>query len=324
MRIKELILEGGNVFAGKTASINRENIEPTLQAYFQELKKVFPHKANIFDKKHFNLLGSASKKAVSGDIDLAVSVEDILDKQMSDASIRLWGIDPEEVEKEFNALLKRAKSSRPEQLKIKAFLKLLTRYINSHATDLFCNEKKVTPGNIYGLFPQHSADGTQLDAGVQIDWMVGDLNWLNFSYYSSEYSPESNVKGLHRTQLLLSAFQVAGLSFDHVDGVKDKATHEVIAKDPEQALNVLSDKLGFKITQMDAENYYTLFNLFRTKMKASDFNTLINIYFKILDSTRTDIPDNLQKEWVKRRETLALTGKFLPDSSKLKRYVNAK
>ena len=59
MRIKELILEGGNVFAGKTASINRENIEPTLQAYFQELKKVFPHKANIFDKKDYLSLNSS-------------------------------------------------------------------------------------------------------------------------------------------------------------------------------------------------------------------------------------------------------------------------
>ena len=318
MRIIELLTEGGNVFAGKTTGIKMEDITPTLNAYFSELKSIFPNKAGIFDEEHFQPLGSVRKKDVSGDIDLGVSATDLLDQEMSDASIAQWGIDPSAVAMEFETLKKRARTSTPEQLRMKAFLKLLTRYINKHAPTLHCDEAKVTDGNIFGLFPQIDAQGQHVGSGVQIDWMVGDLKWLRFSYHSAAYPKGSNVKGLHRTQLMLAAFQVAGLSFNHVTGVKDKQTGKVIAHDPDQALSVLSKALGFKITQADAEDYYKLHNLFKAKMKPEDYNTLLNIYFKILDSTRADIPDDMQDEWRKRKDSLGLTGKFLPDTSALK------
>ena len=314
----EEIAEGGNVFAGKTAGIKLENIKPTLDAYFKELKQVFPKKAGIFDQAHFVALGSVGKKAVSGDIDLGVSASDLLDKEMSDQAIALWGIDPKAVAAEFEVLKKRAKTSTPEQLRMKAFLKLLTLRINANAPTLHCDEKKVTDGNIFGLYPQVDQQGQKLDAGVQIDWMIGDLNWLKFSYHSAAYPEGSNVKGLHRTQLMLAAFQVANLSFTHVSGVKDKETGQVIAKDPDQALAVLGKRLGFKITQADAEDYYKLHTLFKTHMRPADYNTLLNTYFKILDSTRADIPDDLQDEWRKRKDALGLTGKFLPDTSALR------
>lgn len=317
-KYKLTISEGGNVFAGKTTAIKLENIDPTLVAYFAELKSIFPKKAKIFDETHFVALGSVRKKKESGDIDLGVSASDLLDKEMSDESIALWGVDPAEVSAEFEALKKRARTSTPEQLRMKAFLKLLTLYINSHAPTLYCDEKKVTDGNIFGLFPQITPSGDHVGSGVQIDWMIGDLNWLKFSYHSAAYPEGSNVKGLHRTQLMLAAFQVAGLSFNHVGGVKDKQTGEVIARDPDQALKVLGNALGFKISQSDAEDYYRLHALFKAKMKPGDYNTLLNIYFKILDSTRADIPDDMQDEWRKRKDSLGLTGKFLPDNSALK------
>jgi hypothetical protein len=263
-------------------------------------------------------LGSVGKKAVSGDIDLGVSVTDILDKEMSDEAIAQWGVDPKAVAAEFEQLKKRARTASPEQLRMKAFLKMLTLYINSNAPSLYTDEKKVTDGNIFGLFPQIDEKGNHVGSGVQIDWMIGDLNWLKFSYYSAAYPEGSNVKGLHRTQLMLSAFQVAGLSFNHVSGVKDKTTGKVIASDPDQALSVLGKALGFKISPADAEDYYRLHRLFKEKMKPEDYNSLLNIYFKILDSTRADIPDDLQDEWRKRKDTLGLTGKFLPDNSALR------
>ena len=312
------ISEGGNVFAGKTTGIKREYIQPTLAAYFSELKSVFPKKAALFNEKNFVPLGSVGKKAVSGDIDLGVSATDLLDKEMSDQAIALWGVDPAAVATEFAQLQKRARSSTPEQLRMKAFLKQLTLYINSHAPTLYCDEKKVTDGNIFGLFPQIDEKGQQLNTGVQIDWMVGDLNWLKFSYHSAAYPEHSNVKGLHRTQLMLAAFQVAGLSFSHIGGVKDKDTGEVIARDPDQALAVLSKRLGFNIKPTDAEDYYKLHALLKAKMQPADYNTLLNIYFKILDSTRADIPDDMQDEWRKRKDSLGLTGKFLPDTSALR------
>lgn len=312
------ISEGGNVFAGKTARIKKEDIPPTLDAYFAELKHIFPKKAGMFNTKTFMALGSVGKTPTSGDIDLGVSATDLLDKTMSDDAIAAWGVDPAAVATEFETLKKRARTSTPEQLRMKAFLKQLTLYINSHAPSLYCDEKKVTDGNIFGLFPQVSATGEQIGMGVQIDWMIGDLRWLQFSYHSAAYPVGSNVKGLHRTQLMLSAFQLANLSFNHVGGVKDKATGQVIASDPDKALEVLSKVLGFRIKQTDAEDYYKLHNLLKTKLAPAEYSTLLNIYFKILDSTRADIPDDMQDEWRKRKDMLGLTGKFLPDTSALR------
>lgn len=318
---EKIVAEGGNVFAGKTASIKRENIDTTLSAYFDELKKIFPNKADIFDETHFVALGSVRKKQESGDIDLGVSVLDILDKSMSDESVATWGVDPKAVAAEFESLKKRARTSTPEQLRMKAFLKLLTISINSRAPNLYCDEKKVTDGNIFGLYPQIDTKGNNLGIGVQIDWMIGDLQWLKFSYHSAAYPEGSNVKGLHRTQLMLSAFQVANLSFNHINGVKDKDTGEVIAKDPAAALQILSDRLGFKITAGDAEDYYKLHKLLKFKMSPEQYDHLLNVYFKILDSTRADIPDDMQKSWLDKKDQLGLTGKFLPDESALRAYL---
>lgn len=309
---------GGNVFNNRASSIKRENIEPTLNNYFSELKTLFPKKSNIFNYWYFVKLGSVGKKSVSGDIDLGIDTINILDSDMSDASIAEWGIDPEAVRKEQESLASRARTSTAEMLRMKAFLKELTKHINQNSTLLHTDETKVSNGNIFGLFPQFDQTGAQTEYFVQIDWMIGNLDWLKFSYYSSAYPEESNVKGLHRTQLLLSAFQVAGLSFNHVTGIKDKETNEIIASDPVHALSILGERLGFEITNTDAEDYYKLHDLFLANMSADDYNRLLVVYFKILDSTRADIPDNLQEQWRIRKDQLGLTGKFLPDNSLLR------
>ena len=325
MRISQIIRkplkEGGNVFKGRTAPIKKEDIDPTLERYFQELKQIFPKKASIFNEEHFIALGSVRKKPTSGDIDLGVSALDILDEKMSDKSISQWGIDPKEVAIRAAELQKRARTSTPEQCRMKAFLQLLTVYINNNAPSLHCDEKKVTYGNIFGEFPQFNLAGKNLQTGVQIDWMIGNLQWLRFSYYSAAYPENSNVKGLHRTQLMLSAFQLANLSFNHVTGIKDKETGKTLSDDPESALNILGQRLGFKITPAEVEDYYKLHALLKSKLKPSNYNTLLHIYFKILDSTRADIPDNLQNEWLKHKDEWELTGKFLPDSSALRSKI---
>ena len=312
---------GGNVFAGKTARIKLEHIDPTLINYFNELIALFPAKAEIFNNTKFVSLGSVGKSPTSGDIDLGINITDILDNNLSDNAIAQWGIDPARVEVEFALLSSRARTATYNQLRTKAFLKELTLYINKNAPKLHCDEKKVTDSNIFGLYPQINQQGNELGIGVQIDWMVGDLKWLQFSYFSAAYPAWSNVKGLHRTQLMLAAFQVANMSFNHGSGVKDKSTGKIIAIEPNQALEVLSSALGFKILQHITEDYYKLHDILKTNMKTTDYNMLVNVYFKILDSTRTDIPDNLHNEWISRKGQLGLTGKFLPDSSKLKEYA---
>lgn len=315
---------GGNVFNGQAASIKREHIDPTLTSYFNELELLFPQKAEIFSKKIFEPLGSVGKKSVSGDIDLGVDLTFLVSKQITDSDIRLWNLEPNDVNNEFLVLKKRARTATDSQIKTKAFLKTLVRYINKNSTHLYCDEKKVTDGNIFGLFTQKDEQGKDLDINVQIDWMVGNIDWLRFSYYSTAYPADSNVKGLHRTQLMLSAFQVANMSFNHISGVKDKITGEIVATDPKQALGVLSNALGFEVTKEDAENYYYLHNLLKANMTADQYDHLTNVYFKILDSTRADIPDDLQSLWIQKQSKLALTGKFLPEISKLIQYQTEK
>ena len=312
---------GGNVFADKTSSIKREHIDPTLTAYFAELSNLFPNKKDIFNTNHFIPLGSVGKKNVSGDIDLGVDINDILDLNDVYGSLEEWGLVAAEFEDEFILLKRRARTSNDDQLRVKAFLKLLTKCINNHAEHIFCDEKKVTDGNIFTLYPQLDENTVGLGTGVQIDWMVGNLEWLKFSYYSAAYPEDSNVKGLHRTQLMLSAFQIAGLSFGHIAGVKDKHTGELVAVSPAGALRVLSARLGFYISQTDAEDYYKLQSLFKSKMTIEQYNQLIYIFLRILDSTRVDIPTELQYTWIVNKDTLGLTGKFLPETSKLKEHL---
>ena len=313
---------GGNVFKGKTDSIKLEHITPTLDAYFTELKCLFPKKVSIFNINHFKPLGSAGKKSLSGDIDLGIDTESLLDDTMSDKSISEWGIDPITVRNEYFKLEKRARTSSPEMLLMKAFLKELTLYINKNAPTLYCDDSKVTPGNIFSLYPQINEQGKDVGIGVQIDWMVGSMKWLTFSYYSDAYPESSNVSGLHATQALLALFQVANMSFNHTSGVKDKETNMVIATDPDTALNVLSKALGAKITLEDRNNFYMMYNVISTLPKAQ-YDQWINTYLKILDSTRTDIPDILHSEWKSRKEELNLQGKFLPNNSLLKCEINA-
>jgi hypothetical protein len=312
---------GGHVFADKASAIKREYINPTLTRYFQELKNLFPRKAGIFNTQHFIPLGSVGKKAVSGDIDLGIDIKYIIDFNDVYKSVDEWNLSAADYEDEFILLKKRARSATDNQLRVKALMKLISMYINDFTNTITCDETKVGPGNMFSLFPQYTEKGSLTGAGVQIDWMAGDIEWLKFSYYSSAYSEDSNVKGLHRTQLMLSAFQVANLSFGHVDGVKDKETREVVATTPVEALTVLSERLGFTVTQQDAENYYTLYTLLAEKLDPDQKHRLLCTYFKILDSTRVDIPDNLTYHWLNYKDELGLTGKFLPETSKLKEHL---
>lgn len=305
---------GGNIFSGKTQGIKKEYIEPTVANYLAELGRVFPQKKDVFTKKYFKYVGSVGKKAVSGDIDFAIDISTVVDKRFSDKSIQKWGLNPEEVRKQFQAYKKRAKTATDSEIMVRAILKGIVTKINAYAENIHCDEKKITSGNIFGFFPQYNEEGEKLDFGVQIDWMVGNLEWLEFSYYSNLY--DGNVKGLHRTQLVLSMFQNLNMSFNHSKGVKDKATGEIITTNPKEAVEILEDRYGIKISKNTINNYFKLINLVR-KLPKKDRDNIIAVYFKILDSTRADIPEDLQDEWKKRKSELGLTGKFLPETSML-------
>ena len=146
----------------------------------------------------------------------------------------------------------------------------------------------VTAGNIFTCFPQHDESGAT-DDSVQIDWMVGDIEWLRWSYYSHG---EGNLKGLHRTQLLVAAFSEIGYTFNHFCGIKKKKTKEWLISTPEDALQLLSEHYGMvrhSQTQTFAELHSWLLNC-----DSSLYFRVINRYKDILTRQKQNIPNVLQ------------------------------
>jgi hypothetical protein len=319
MLVREIIMEGGNVFGDNTGRINREHIQPTLDKYFSELQQVFPQ-ANI-KQDDFHPVGSVGLKSSSGDIDLAVDATDLFPQGITSKTLTAWNINPEEFVMYFDKFKKRARSSSDQQIAMKTALVLISEYVNEHAPTIHMDPKKVTPGNAFGMFSQYDDQGNNLNIGVQIDWMVGHLPWLQFSYASADYGETSNVKGLHRTQLMLAMFQATNHSFDHKVGVKDKATKEVVAGTPEETLALLNNLFKLNLSIQQLANYHTLHDAIKGHPL---YDAVLKIYLKILESTRVDIPDDLQKYWIAHQKELGLTGKFLPDSSNLAKYRTEK
>ena len=316
MLVREIIMEGGNVFGNNTSRINREHIQPTLDRYFAELQQVFPQAGIKPD--NFHPVGSVGKKSTSGDIDLAIDSTALFPAGITTKSMQQWNLKPDEFVLRFDQFKKRARSSTDEQVAMKTALVLISEYVNEHAPTIHMEPKKVQPGNAYGMFSQYDEQGNKLNVGVQIDWMVGHLEWLQFSYASADYGETSNVKGLHRTQLILAMFQATNHSFDHKQGVKDKATGEVVAGTPDDTVALLNELFGLNLSVQQLANYHTLHDAIKGHPL---YDNTMQIYLKILDRTRVDIPDDLQEYWIQHKDAFGLTGKFLPDNSNLRKYI---
>lgn len=295
---------GGNVF-GTTSGIKKEYIQSTLNRFINELCRIFPLRKEYLEG--YKVLGSAGKKEVSGDIDLALSNDLVKDSKS-------WGISQTRVLEYYDKFAKRARTATHEQLMKRAFIVSIADIIKSESKLIEVDTKGSSNGSLFCTFPQLNEDGKRVGINVQIDINFGDLDWLEFAYYSDVY--EGNVKGLHRTQLMLSLFNYKGYIFSHNYGVKNKETQEIVASNPEQAIKLLSNEYGVKFTKDILSNFFTLMSFIQNNLK-EDSNSIFDIYLKILDSTRCDIPDPLQSYWLDNRERLGLTGKFLPETSKL-------
>jgi hypothetical protein len=314
--LKELVIdEGGNVF-GTTSSIKKEYIQPTLSKFTAELKRIFPK----VDFK-FNTLGSVGKKDESGDIDLGMSVDQFMDKD-GNPLLSNWGIDKAEFDALYEKIRKRSRSSTEAQSKLRAMLELVAISIEKKSQFIDTDIKAAGGGSIFCNFPQFDEKGNELkEKSVQIDINVGNLDWLNFSYYSNTY--KDNVKGLHRTQLMLSMFQALDMMFKHSTGVTSKSTGEVVATNPQEAVDVLNKGFNINLTQDILNDYFELMDYLKKNLPEDKLNKILDIYLKILDSTRADIPFDLQNYWIENQDRLGLKGKFLPDNSKLTQYKKA-
>lgn len=310
---EQLILEGGNVF-DNTGPIKKENIDPTLKKFKEKLNKLFP-KIN-FD---FILLGSAGKKEVSGDIDVALSEETMIDKN-GEIKYDDWQIDINNFNFVYDQIRKRARTSSEKQSKLRALVKIISLLLQTDS-EISADDKNSGAGTLFCSFPQYDIKENKIGKNVQIDINIGDINWLKFSYHSESY--EGNVKGLHRTQLMVALFANKGRMFKHGSGVVNKETGKYEAVTPNDALQLLNDLYNFKPEIITADIIGNFFKLHKFLIKNLDKNELYNIYdiyLKILDSTRTDIPQDIQQYWIDNQQRLNLKGTFLPEDSNLYKY----
>jgi uncharacterized protein (UPF0335 family) len=311
--LKQLIVEGGNVF-DITSSINKENIESTVEKFVDELSRIFPAKAASF--RLFEKLGSAGKKDVSGDIDLSYDVKNIFPDGQPD--FKGWGVDEDKYNEKVALFTKRSKTASVDKIQLRAMIELIGEKLDENSSEIEVDTKSSGNGSIFCSAPQYGPDGKPLGINVQTDINIGNPEWLRFSYYSNTYT--GNVKGLHRTQLMLSLFANKGRSFSHATGVVDRETGEKEASNPTEALMLLNRLYNFDISQDTLNDYFRLESYLKTNVSPEEYNAIMDRYLKILDSTRADIPDNLQQYWIDNQSRLVLKGKFLPDTSNLVKY----
>jgi hypothetical protein len=300
---------GGNKFKNVVKPIHKDDIEPTLKEYKKELRKLFGTEALL--NLRARSLGSVGKKEYSGDIDLGIEYR----SNFLFVCLEYIGITEDVYKTQFDKYKKRSRTATHEQLSTKTAFYFLTKYINENSELMTCDEK-VVPNNMFTTFPQYGTDGKPNGKYVQIDLMFGNLEWLKFSYYSENLT--GNIKGLHRTQLIVAMLAHKGYTFNHNTGVKNKETNEVVCTTPKEILKLLQTEYTDFITE---EKIYDFSKLFTTLFTFYDKTTEVaDIYLKILDSTRCDIPDVLHEYWKEHQERLGLKGKFLPEDSKLYKY----
>ena len=302
-----LLFEGGHVFDGGSDKIAKEDIQPTLDAYLKEIKRLFPKAYKWYEKPV--TLGSVGKKDYSGDIDLAISEEGL--KNVED-----WNIDPQHIAELFAKYKKRARTSSDEQLTKRAVIVAIGEYINSNSDIIKTSDKSAGSGALFSQFEQiDHKTGEKNGKTVQIDQMFGDVDWLKFAYYSDAYV--GNVKGLHRTQLMLHLFSYKNHTFAHGKGITNNTTGEQVANKPEKAVELLNELYNFHIDEKTLQNYHNLQDFLKKHLSEKDLHGVWDIYLKTLDSTRCDIPEDLQTYWIDNQDRLGLTGKFLPSDSNL-------
>ena len=277
---------GGNIFKDRATSIEAQNIQPTIQAYREFLSKVFPQKTEAFE--FFEAVGSAGKKPVSGDLDLAIDSSHIVESFTGD-ELAKWGIDYDDWNNLYTKIHKRARTATYEMSKMRALLTLIAETIKETGVGV---GDRTTAGNIFTCFPQYGPDGRTTGDLVQIDWMVGDIDWLRWAYYSCS---DSNLKGLHRTQFIVACLSVKDYTFNHFSGIKEKGTSDWTICDPENAVKLLSDLYG----GLDISQTYKFKDLhlwLHRASSAAEYQEVIIRYRNILELAKVDIPEILQIE----------------------------
>ena len=322
-RWRRFLTEGGNVFKGeRVGAIPLEFIEPTLERYYEELGHLFPQQTAFFQT--IEPLGSVGKKAKSGDIDLAIDVSELApSRKIDDQMLQSWELEPQAWADTRARFAKRARNATDEELDLRAFLYELAKYIGMNSQLIKTDLKKVTSGGMFSLFPQISDSGEQQEIGIQVDWMLGNKDWLKFAYFSDVPSADQEMlKGLHRTQLIVALLGVKDYSFQHAKGVYRKGTKEKVVRSPQEAVGLIQKLYGAPISIEEMRNFNSLYGWIEANLSDEDKVEVYRYYLKILDRTRGNkdpetgeqcghIPTELEDFWRQNQDTIPLSGKFL-------------
>jgi len=320
---RRFLTEGGNVFKGeRVGAIPLEFIEPTLERYYEELGRLFPKQTAFFQT--IEPLGSVGKKAKSGDIDLAIDVSELApSRKIDDQMLQSWKLDPQTWADTRARFAKRARNATDEELDLRAFLYELAKYIGENSQLIKTDLKKVTSGGMFSLFPQISDSGEQQEIGIQVDWMLGNKDWLKFAYFSDVPSVDQEMlKGLHRTQLIVALLGAKDYSLQHAKGVYRKGTKEKVVTSPQEALELIQKLYGAPISIEELRNFNSLYGWIEANLSDEDKVDVYRYYLKILDRTRGNkdpatgeqcghIPTELEDFWRQNQDIIPLSGKFL-------------
>ena len=274
---------GGNIFEN-TSRIPLARVNTTIAAYTQELGRIFPMKA--WSLTFLRPVGSTGKTPSSGDIDLAIDRTHLV-RSFSKSEIKKWGLEYEEWLTAFHKIEKRARTATTEMCKVRALLTLIAKKLcdNGVQVDL----KKVGPGTMFTLFQQHDEHGPT-EQSVQIDWVVGNIDWLEWAYYSHG---ESGLKGLHRTQFMIACLSAKNHTFSHAHGIKEKKTSIWTVDTVEDALELFSE-LYDSMHIEDTFSFESLHYWLKTSSTEEEYEEVIKIYKGILKISKDIVPKILQ------------------------------
>lgn len=172
---------------------------------------------------------------------------------------------------------------------MKALLKMIGEKLQEHGIDV--ENKKTSAGNLFTCFPQYNPDGQLTGDYIQIDWMVGDIDWLRWSYYSHG---EKGLKGLHRTQFIVACFLKLGMTFNHFKGVKLKIETEWRITDPETAVEALSCGFG-PLTLEQTKTFRDLHSWLLENASKDDYLEVVRRYTGIIKLAKAEIPNEIKE-----------------------------
>lgn len=291
---------GGRVFGALCEQIKQENVQPTINKFIEQFGDV------VGKVPEYKTLGSTGKKEVSGDIDLAVSEFFLNNLNLSEMLVA----------ERYVRFKQRARTATEDQLWLRSRLSVLCDILTKGG--FVVSDKSINNGVIFFEFPQYNEADEQIGKMVQIDVNFGNLTWLEFTYYSNDI--DMNIKGLHRTQLILHILSYLGYTMNHNRGVKVNGDDEWIIAHPE-GVRLLIEQSFERDLQMETLTSYHWLIDWMEGLTMYDWRGIMDLYLKTLDSTRCDIPEDLQWYWIGNQERLGLTGKFLPETSNLCKYV---